>query len=98
MIKKKLQVNYNGWELKFFDKSKNFRKYQLKLIKNYIKGHVAEVGPGNGTNLSYYIKFPKKIDLYEPTKKLYLGLKKNFKKNKKIITYNKKFITYKKKI
>ena len=97
MIKKKLDVNYNGWELKFFDKSKNFRNYQLELIKNYIKGHVAEVGPGNGTNLSYYIKYPKKIDLYEPTKKLYLNLKKNFQKNKKISTYNKKFTTHKKK-
>jgi len=60
MNKKELNINYNGWELKFFDKSKNFRNYQLKLIKNYIKGHVAEVGPGNGTNLSYYVKYPKK--------------------------------------
>jgi len=97
MIKKKLNVNYDGWELKFFDKSKNFRNYQLRLIKNYIKGHVAEVGPGNGTNLSYYIECPKKIDLYEPTKKLYLGLKKRFGKNKKIFTYNKKFTIQKEK-
>ena len=82
MNKRNSNINYDGWELKFFDKSKNFRNYQLKLIKSYLKDRVAEVGPGNGMNLSYYIKFPKKIDLYEPTKNLYLGLKESFKKKK----------------
>ena len=93
----KKKINYDGWELKFFDKSKNFRNYQLQLIKKFIKGYVAEVGPGNGMNASSYIKYPKKIDLYEPTRKLYLQLKKSFKKNNKVSTYNKKFITQKEK-
>jgi hypothetical protein len=97
MNKKNFEIKYNGWELKFFDNSKNFRNYQLKLIYKYIKGHIAEVGPGNGTNLSYYFNYPKKIDLYEPTKQLYLYLKKKFKKNKKIFAYNKKFFTKKNK-
>ena len=96
MIKNKFNVNYSGWELKFFDHSKNFRNYQLELIRNFLKGHIAEVGPGNGANLSYYIKFPKKIDLYEPTKKLYIGLKENFKKSSKVSFYNKRFISRKK--
>ena len=90
-------MNYDGWELKFFDNSKNFRNYQLKLIKNYIKGYIAEVGPGNGMNANSYIKYPKKIDLYEPTKKLYQGLKKTFKKNNKISNYNKKIFLQKEK-
>jgi hypothetical protein len=79
-MNKKKKINYDGWELKFFDKSKNFRNYQLKLIQKYVKGYIAEVGPGNGMNASSYINYPKKIDLYEPTKKLYLELKKRFKK------------------
>ena len=83
--------NYPGWELKFFDNSKNFRLYQFQLIKKYLSGHVAEVGPGNGSNLNYYINKPKKIDLYEPSNKHYLNLKKVFKKNKKIKFYNKIF-------
>tara|TARA_B110000027_G_scaffold21144_1_gene22499 strand:- start:2095 stop:2790 length:696 start_codon:yes stop_codon:yes gene_type:complete len=95
MSKKK--INYDGWELKFFDEAKNFRDYQLKLIKQYVKGYVAEVGPGNGMNVSTYIKYPKKIDLYEPTKKLYLELKKRFKKTNKISIYNKKFLLQKEK-
>ena len=87
----KKNYEYDGWELRFFDKSKNFRDYQLSLIKDHLKGHLAEVGPGNGTNLSHYIKYPKKIDLYEPTKKMFHDLKKKFKKNKKIKFHNKVF-------
>ena len=83
--------NYKGWELELFDNSKNFRIYQLKLIKKYLKGHLAEVGPGNGANLNYYIDIPSKIDLFEPSKKHYLNLKKNFKNYKKIKFCNKFF-------
>lgn len=93
MLKNKKKYEYNGWELKFFDKAKNFRSYQLSLIKNYLKGYLAEVGPGNGTNLSYYYNLPKKIDLYEPTKKLCNELKKKFKKDKRISFFNKKLKT-----
>ena len=85
------KINYPGWELKYFDNSINFRKYQLNLIEKYIIGNIAEVGPGNGMNLSHYINKPKKIDLYEPSKKLFLNLRKNFKKNKKIFFFNKSF-------
>ena len=45
---------YDGWELKYFDKAFNFRNYQLELVKKFIRGKVAEVGPGNGTFLKYY--------------------------------------------
>jgi len=88
--------DYKGWELEFFDNSKNFRIYQLKLIKKYLSGHLAEVGPGNGANLNYYIDTPIKIDLFEPSKKHYLNLKKKFKKHNKIKFYN-KFLSGKKK-
>lgn len=83
--------NYPGWELEFFDNSKNFRLYQLQLINYYLSGNVAEVGPGNGANLYYYIHKPSKVDLYEPSKKHFLSLKKNFGKNKKINFFNKVF-------
>ena len=66
--------NYKGWELELFDNSKNFRIYQLKLIRKYLKGHLAEVGPGNGANLNYYIDIPSKIELLEHSKKNYVNL------------------------
>ena len=87
----KKKINYPGWELVFFDKAQNFRNYQQDLIKKYISGNVAEVGPGNGTNVNLYNKFTKKIDLYEPTKKLSNNLKKKFKLKKNIKVINKKF-------
>ena len=82
-------INYPGWELKYFDKAKNFRKYQFNLIKKNIKGNIAEIGPGNGVFLKYYIKNSKKIYLYEPTVAFNKNLKKNRSKRIKII--NKKF-------
>ena len=94
MLKK---IHYPGWELEYFDKSKNFRNYQLSLIKKYLKGKIAEVGPGNGGNLFGYLNFPQKIDLYEPSKNLFFNLKESFKKNKKINFFNKTFDKSKKK-
>ena len=81
-IKKKKNIKniYEGWELQHFDNSKNFRKYQYDLIKKFIKGNVAEVGPGNGENLKLYYKKCKKIDLYEPSYNLYKKLKIKYKK------------------
>ena len=97
MKKNKSKINYPGWELKFFDGSKNFRQYQLELMKKYIKGNVAEVGPGNGMNLNSYLELPHKIDLYEPTPRLFKNLKQNFSNTKKILFFNKKFDGSKKK-
>jgi 2-polyprenyl-3-methyl-5-hydroxy-6-metoxy-1,4-benzoquinol methylase len=77
----KKNVNYPGWELKYFDKALNFRKYQFLLIKNYISGTVAEAGPGNGVNLKFYQSLAKKIYLFEPSKKFIKKLKK-YKNNK----------------
>ena len=45
---------YDGWELKYFDKAFNFRNYQFELVKKFITGKVAEVGPGNGAFLKYF--------------------------------------------
>ena len=79
-----MKINYPGWELKFFDKAKFFRKYQFDLIKHYIKGVVAEVGPGNGTNIEYYRDKASNIDCFEPSKSFFIKLKKKFMKDKKI--------------
>ena len=88
---KKYKNNYSGWELQSFDNANNFRNYQFSLIKKYIKGNVAEIGPGNGTLLKLYYNKVKLIHLFEPSKNLFINLKKRLKKNKKIFLYNKKF-------
>ena len=82
------QIQYSGFELEHFDSAQNFRKYQLQLIKPYLKGSFLEVGPGQGGLTKLYKNYLKKITLVEPDKKLYLSLKKKFKNNKKIIIKN----------
>ena len=52
-----MKINYSGWELKYFDNAKFFRKYQFDLIKKHITGSTAEIGPGNGTNIRYYLNY-----------------------------------------
>ena len=47
--------HYEGWELPFFDKAKNFRQYQLAILKKHINGAVAEIGPGNGSLCEKYL-------------------------------------------
>jgi len=82
----KKNINYPGWELKFFDKALNFRQYQFSLMQKYINGEVAEVGPGNGVNLKNYETLAKKIYLFEPSKVFIKRLKKY--KNRKIKVIN----------
>jgi phospholipid N-methyltransferase len=85
----KNNINYPGWELKYFDKALNFREYQFLLIKQYIGKVVAEVGPGNGVNLKIYQPLAKKIYLFEPSN---IFIKKlNKYKNKKIQIVNSVF-------
>ncbi len=86
-----MKYNYNGWELQSFDAANNFRDYQNKIIIKYIKGKVAEVGPGNGVNSELFLKRLKKLFLYEPSYKLYKNLKKKYKNKKKIKIFNSKF-------
>ena len=86
-----LSKKYDGWELEYFDNSKNFRKYQYLFIKDKIKKFTAEVGPGNGEILNFYVNKVYKIDLYEPSKNIFKNLKQKYFKNKKITIFNKKF-------
>ena len=87
---KRKNNNYPGWELKYFDKAENFRNYQFRFIKPYIKGKVAEVGPGNGVVLKRYINYSNKIYLFEPSKNFNKILKKI--NSKKIKIFNKNFV------
>ena len=73
------KIKYDGYELDYFDSAYNFRNYQLQLIKKYLKGDLAEVGPGKGEFVNYYIDFLKSVVLVEPDKNLFNNLKKKHK-------------------
>ena len=76
------KIEYDGFELDHFDSASNFRKYQISLIKRFIKGKFLEVGAGKGGLIPFYKKFVKDITIIEPEKKLFKILKKNNLKNK----------------
>ena len=74
------QIQYDGFELEHFDSALNFRKYQISLIKDYLKGSLLEVGAGKGGLAANYINLLDDVTLIEPDKNLYNFLKKKFKK------------------
>ena len=82
------KIDYQGWELEYFDNSKNFRNYQNDLIKNYIRGYTAEIGPGNGENLKLYLDRVEKVDLFEPSKILFENLKSKYQDNQNLFLKN----------
>ena len=45
-MNKKKKINYDGWELKFFDKSKNFNNYFTKINEIYELG-IKDLVAGN---------------------------------------------------
>ena len=85
------KIDYEGWELEHFDNSDNFRNYQCDLFKDHLKGHVAEVGPGNGENLLIYKDKVDTLELYEPSKSLFDNLKLRFSNDKKLVIKNEVF-------
>ena len=84
------KIKYDGYELEYFDSAYNFRNYQLSLIKKYLNGNLAEVGPGKGEFFNYYKRYLKTINLIEPDKNLFNLLKK--KHNKKSVKITNKTI------
>jgi len=88
-------MKYSGWELSFFDISKNFRDYQYQLIKRYIKDNILEMGPGNGTLAANYLaKSFSNISVSEIDQQLNKKLVKKFKNKKNIKVYKKKIIKF----
>ena len=47
------KIKYDGFELDIFDSAKNFRKYQIDILKKYIKDPFLEVGPEREVLLIY---------------------------------------------
>ena len=82
---------YEGWELENFDHAKNYRLYQFDLILPFIKGKTAEIGPGTGVNVEYYLSKVNTLSLYEPTIKLFQILNAKYQGNQNIEVYNKTF-------
>ena len=77
-------MNYSGWELKYFDSSHNFRKYQYALIKDHLGKKILEVGPGSGKfSKKFLLQSDNEIHLTEINEDLFKLLNDEFKDIKK---------------
>ena len=86
---------YDGWELHYFDEAYNFRTYQFKIINEFINGKTAEVGPGTGENINYYLHKTRSVDLFEPRKKVFKVLKEKTHNKPNVQFFNKEFLNHK---
>ena len=50
-------MTYLSAVLEYFDLAQNYRKYQHKLIKNFVKKKILEVGAGNGQIVQEQVPF-----------------------------------------
>ena len=84
-------MEYSGWELKYFDSSNNFRKYQFRLIKEYIGKKLLEIGPGTGVFAKkFFLDSVEDIYLSEINVNFNKMLVNEFKNNKKVKILSKK--------
>tara|TARA_B100000686_G_C16773842_1_gene967064 strand:+ start:1965 stop:2654 length:690 start_codon:yes stop_codon:yes gene_type:complete len=92
-----MTIEYDGWELHYFDEAYNFRTYQFKIINQFVKGKTAEVGPGTGENTNYYLHKTASLDLFEPSKKIFEILKEKIQNKPNVQILNKEFLNHKEK-
>ncbi len=91
-------MEYSGWELEFFDTAKNYRAYQYKLLKSFIKKTILEVGPGNAIIMEKYIyKSDLDIVLTELNNTFFEKINNKFSTKDNVKVYNSKIDTIQKK-
>lgn len=89
-------MSYLNHVLGFFDLAKNYRDYQLDLIKSHISGKILEVGPGRGEIIENFLNESEEITLVDTDKEMCEILKKRFYgKKAKIINSDLKSINQK---
>ena len=81
-------MSYLNHVLKYFDLAKNYRSYQLDLIKDYIGKKILEVGPGNGEIIENFNDENHEITLIDNDIEMCKVLNEKFKNNKNIKILN----------
>ena len=81
-------MSYLNHVLKYFDLAKNYRSYQLDLIKDYIGKKILEIGPGNGEIIENFQDEKHEITLIDNDSEMCKVLKEKFKENKNIKILN----------
>jgi phospholipid N-methyltransferase len=85
----KLERKYFGRDLEAMSWAKNYNKWILDEIKDYIGSNILEVGAGAGNFSDFVLSLSiKKLTCMEPSKNMFSLLKKKFVNNNKIVLKN----------
>lgn len=90
-------MSYLNHLIKRFDLAKNWRSYQLSLIKKYVDNKILEIGPGGGEIIENFINEKNQITLIDNDLEMCGVLNEKFKNNKNVNIFNSniKFTTQK---
>ena len=81
-------MSYLNHLIKRFDLAKNWRSYQLSLIKKYINNKILEIGPGGGEIIENFVNDKNQITLIDNDSELCGVLNEKFKNNKNVTIVN----------
>lgn len=81
-------MSYLNHVLKYFDLAKNYRSYQLSLIKKHINKKVLEIGPGRGEIIENFIDEKREITLIDNDYEMCKILNNKFKSYNNVNVFN----------
>jgi len=72
-------MSYLNHVLGYFDLARNYRNYQLDLIRKFVGGNILEVGPGRGEIIENFICADNKITMIDTDEEMCKVIRERFK-------------------
>ena len=72
-------MSYLNHVLGYFDLARNYRNYQLDLIRKFVGGNILEVGPGRGEIIENFISADNKITMIDTDEEMCKVIRERFK-------------------
>ena len=72
-------MSYLNHVLGYFDLARNYRNYQLDLIRKFVGGNILEVGPGRGEIIENFISADNKITMIDTDEEMCEVIRERFK-------------------
>ena len=72
-------MSYLNHVLGYFDLARNYRNYQLDLIRKFVGGNILEVGPGRGEIIENFISADNKITMIDTDEEMCKIIRERFK-------------------
>ena len=72
-------MSYLNHVLGYFDLARNYRNYQLDLIRKFVGGNILEVGPGRGEIIENFISADNEITMIDTDEEMCKVIRERFK-------------------